>query len=448
MKNRTSLTLVISLLVCTLTAGTFAQTLPPEDSTLEARPSDLQSSAQAENANGQCAYRVTPNDKVYLQINNVKLRSDDLPQVNNLPLDPYFYVYGKSGEDWKYISGTSSQAGKQVCEKVPYPSRFQFYIDNTYQECFINVYSDYGNRLVARGVKINVNPLLNWAKNPNRKANDTFKLDISNGNTIDLKFDYVTKNRYYYFEIVSYAITSINRPKVKFNDKEYLPDSVVTNAKSVQTLSFNSKESEFLATCRPNRVYTFPIVNDQGIIDTIKLPTNEIVKQLNECMKKYPKDYKKWVVKCVSKHNSELELGFSGIRRVYGVTTVNFPRIHGKHEYDRYAEKGYSPWLRVYVRKNGIPCGINSNYAKSGQRSWNCDFPEGKDNRFVIREGIKARYSIQICDADTWMYEISLVEITGIKDLDFTKGIISEKPATEYETEEKLAKIYFEEIEE
>ena len=470
MKNRTSLTLVISLLVCIMTTGAFAQTNPsvlkPEDSTLEPRENDVQSAPLVVNQPA-CSpgipnrYKVVPDDKVYLQISNVKLRAD------NLPINPFFRIFGGNGKNWMYITQTYSQAGNQICEKVAKPSNFQFFIDSTYQDCFINVFSKLhtGDQLVARGVSFKTAPLIQWAIPQNIGKTYPNPLVISKGNTIKLKFISVANNNTrYYFEIISYEITSLEKsfvesiqnsynsfePKLNFNGKEYSPESCVINSKSLPMLSFTNKKPEVLLSCNLNGTYTFSVKNNQGLIDTIVLPTNEITKQLNDCIKRYPEDYKKWIVKCVSKHNSELELSFAGIRRVYCVTTVKIPKIHDKHEFNRYAEKGYSPWLRVYIRQNALPCGIKSDYAKSGIRAWNCDFPNDENNRFLIREGVKSRFSLQICDADTWAYEISLVEITGLTDLDFKKGIIYEEPVTEeygYNVD-SLTRIQVEEVKE
>ena len=454
MKNRTSLTLVISLLVCILTAGAFAQTNPsvlkPADSTLEVRESDVQP-VQSENANGQCPYKVVPGDKVYLQIKNVKLRSD------NLPLYPYFRIYGKNGDNWECITQTWSQDGYQICEKVQNPARFKFYVDNTCKESFIHVYSDYGNLLAARGIVFKTNKLIQWAKNPQNKG-QKLKLNISKGNDIELKFNYVKKDRYYYFEIVSYKITKLEKQYIKYfhdsyksklilNKTEFTPEKIDIGANSVLLLTYNNK-SEALLSCKPNLKYNFTAKNSLGNIDTIELFTNEIVKQLNDCMQKYPDDHTKWVVKCVSKQKSEIELSFAGIHRIYCITTVSIPSKHSRRQDPRYIEKGYAPWMRVYIQQNGEPCGINSKYARTGRRAWDCDVPNDKYNRFRIREGINLRFSLQIKDADTWAYEIALVEISGIKDLDFAKGIIYEKIDSIMDDDDKRTKIQFEEVKE
>ena len=762
MKNRTSLTLVISLLVCTLTAAAFAQTLPSKDSTLDARPSDLQSPAQAENSNDQCPYKVVPGDKVYLQIKNVKLRSD------NLPLYPYFYVYGKNGEDWKYISGTSSQDGFQICPKVQYPSSFQFYIDNTYKDYYIDVHSKwfYGKELVAKGVQFNTAPLVAWAKNPQNvgKIYPT-PLEISKGNSITLKYDYSKRERYYYFEIVSYKITNLDNEYKKylyeayqtwlltkqngvadnwlyyykgdkkfspaidnaqdyadiaqnrynkeqrellfpctegnnvkflfsFHGKEYSLDSVelttedvvkqltdcmqkypddptkwvvkcvskqnseielsyaggiepnitvsgtepvvtekttepeqyaepdnapcpykvtkddkiylqlsnvkvnlkniplqpyfslyqiqdssethykttsvqagnqinekVANPTSYQIyfdfeseqkdyrldvlsdwgnkvvakgesfniagliqwvknpvnrgktfeleiskgntvglklntvsseryyyfdivsykiknidedfykyviasyqpwLSYPTKTdtlyvypdpknidrepatgatpegvklafdntvsySELLFPCALNNTITFTIANKMGELGKIKLSAYEVRKQLNDCMKKFPEDHTKWVVKFTDDNNSEIELSFEGIRRIYRITSVSIPDGNPARENPRYKEKGYAPWMRIYIQQNGVPCGLESEYARLGRRTWEGNVPNDKYNRFEIREGTNAKFSLQIKDADTWFWEIFLLGISNIKDLDFVQGKVYEK---------------------
>lgn len=339
MKNRTSLTLVFSLLVCTLTVCAFAQNsqvLPPEDSTLEARPSDLQP-AQAENANGQCPYKVVSGDKVYLQIKNVKLRSD------NLPLYPYFNVYGKNGDDLKKISGTWSQDGNQICEKVEKPSSFLFYFDNTYQDYSIDVHSKWhkDDQLVAKGVTFNSAPLIQWAKNP-QNAGKIYPtpLEISKGNTITIKFDYSKKDRYYYFEIVSYKITNIDNEYKKYlyeayqtwlvtkqegvedkwlyyykGDKVFNPSS--GNAQDYAEIAqnrYNKEQRELLFPCAEgnNVKFLFSFNGKEYCLDTVNLTTEDVIKQLNECIQKYPDDPTKWAVKCVSKQKSEIELNFAG----------------------------------------------------------------------------------------------------------------------------------------
>ncbi|MBQ3350113.1 MAG: hypothetical protein IJG38_06905 [Thermoguttaceae bacterium] len=779
MKNRTSLTLVISLLVCSLTAGAFAQTNPsvlkPEDSTLEARPSDIQL-AQEENANGQCPYKVVPGDKVYLQIKNIKLRSD------NLPLYPYFYVYGKNGDDWKYISGTSSQDGNQICEKVQNPPNFQFYIDNTYQDYYLDVHSKwyFGKQLVAKGVSFKTAPLIQWAINPNN-VGQTFKLNISNGNDIELRFVRAKNDRYYYFEIVSYKIRNIdneykkylyeayqtwlltkqngvedkwlyyykgdkkfnpatenaqdyteiaqnkykkeqrellfpctegnnvkfmfsfdgkkysldtvelttddvvnqlndciqkypddptkwvvkcvskqkseielnfagglekkseggtkesvksekviepeqytepdNSPcpyKVTKDDKIYLQLSSVkidlkniplqpyfslyqiqnTGEKHFKTTSaqagnqinknvayptkyqiyfdFESEQkdyrldvlsdwgdhvvakgatfnigrlikwvqnpvnrggtfeleiskgntvglklntvsseryyyfdivsykitkidedfykyviasyqpwvnystntntlyvypktanrepateatpegvkltfdntvsnSELLFSCGLNNAVTFTIANKMGEQGHIQLSAYEVRKQLNDCMKKFPEDHTKWVVKFTDGNNSEIELSLAGIRKIYRITSVSIPVGNPARDNPRYSEDGYAPWLRIYIQQNGVPCGLESEYATPGRRAWEGNIPNDKYNRFEIREGTNAKFSLQIKDADTWFYEIFLIGISDIKDLDFAQKNIFEKLSKQY-AKEKRAVIEFEEV--
>lgn len=341
MKNRTSLTLVISLLVCSLTAGAFAQSNPsepkPEDSALGVSPGDVP--AQEENANDQCPYKVVPGDKVYLQINNVKLRSD------NLPLKPYFNVYGKNGDgdDWKKVSGTWSQDGNQICEKVAKPSDFEFYIENDYQDYKIDVHSKWfnGNQLVAEGTSFNAENLFQWADNL-QDADQTYNLKISNGNTLELKKVRIQKNRYY-FEIVKYNFEIIDNAYKKYLYEHYdirLAASQEGSAAADQWLKYNKEEDkeynsatesspdyveitqdrydktqrEILFPCTENNkiTFTFSVDNNTNTLDAIELTTDDVVKQLNECMQKYPDDYTQWVVKRVSKQNSEIELIFAG----------------------------------------------------------------------------------------------------------------------------------------
>lgn len=368
MKNRTSLTLVISLLVCTLTAGTFAQTLPPEDSTLEARPSDLQS-AQEENANDQCPYKVVSGDKVYLQIKNVKLRSD------NLPLYPYFNVYGKNGDDLKKISGTWSQDGNQICEKVEKPSSFLFYFDNTYQDYSIDVHSKWhkDDQLVAKGVTFNSAPLIQWAKNP-QNAGKIYPtpLEISKGNTITIKFDYSKKDRYYYFEIVSYKITKIDNEYKKYlyeayqtwlltkqngvedkwlyyykGDKKFNP--ATENAQDYTEIAQNKykkEQRELLFPCTEGNNVKFMFSFDGKVysLDTVELTTDDVINQLNDCMQKYPDDPSKWVIKCVSKENSEIELSYAGgIEKMTEGGTKESVKSEKVLEPEQYAEPDNSP---------------------------------------------------------------------------------------------------------
>ncbi len=434
MKNRTSLTMVISLLVCILTTGAFAQTNPsvlkPEDSTLEARPSDLQP-AQVGNANGQCAYKVVPGDKVYLQIKNVKLRSD------NLPLYPYFYVFGMKDGSGVLVRKTSSQEGYQICTKVPIPSRFLLYFDNTYDEHFINVYSDYGDQLVARGVKFKTKALLNWAKNT-QNAGKIYPnpLEISKGNTIKLKFDYSKKDRYYYFEIVSYEITNLDKQYVKYlhdsyktklslNSTEFTPEKIDIGSNSVPLLTFNNK-SEVLLSCKPNLKYVFTAKNSLGVIDTIELFTNEVVKQLNDCMQKYPYDRTKWVVKCVSKQKSEIELSFAGIPRHYILDAIVIPRGN-PIQADPVYGNGYAPKYYIEIIKKGET--KPKKYWDQSQ-GWivKLNIPEP----IIVREGMGEEFTIKI---ENWFTPPNsphkgnkpIYTFLNIRDTDLKKRVLVQK---------------------
>ena len=436
MKNRTSLTLVISLLVCSLTAGAFAQTNPsvlkPGDSTLEARPSDVQL-AQAENANGQCPYKVVPGDKVYLQIKNVKLRSD------NLPLYPYFYVYGKNGDNWEYIYGTSSQDGNQICNPVKYPSKFQIRLDSTYQECFINVFSKRytGDKLVARGTVFKTDKLIEWAKKPDNKGK-IYKepLEISKGNTIRLKYDYSKSDRYYYFEIVSYKITNLDKQYIKYlhdyyetklflNSAKFIPDKIDIGSNSVPILTFNNK-SETLLSCKSNLKYVFTAKNSLGIIDTIELSTNDIIKQLNDCMQKYPYDRTKWVVKCVSKQKSEIEFGFAGIPRRYILDSIVIPPGNPIQADPTYGN-GYAPKYYIEITKKGD---LKSKKYKDESQGWivKLSIPEP----IVVREGMGEEYTIKI---EHWFDPPKsplkgnkyIYTFLNIRDTDFKKRVLIQK---------------------
>lgn len=430
--------MVSALLSFTLVFSVSAQT----DS--EVKPDGGNASAEASST--ACPYKVTENDNVYLQISNVKLRSDDLP------LYPYFSLRGMINGEWKYITETYSQEGNQICEKVSKPSNFQIYFDKNCQDYFVNVYSKWhtGNQRVVNGVKFNVEKLLKWADDPQNK-DKTFTLEISKGNTIELKKVKIEKDRYY-FQIVSYKITSIDNEykkhlyesypswvttqqegfadkKTDFDYQKYTP--AVNDTPDFANLSFEKKDKskgEFLFSCKSNKKVKFTIANKKmGELDTIELSTDEVVKQLNDCMQKFPKDNTKWVVKCSSESQSEIELSFAGISRIYRVTTIKIPMSHPKRQLPDYAQKGKTPLLRVYIRQNDIPCGIDSEYASLSDKAWEGNPKDDKDNRFEIREGINALFSLYIKDANTVWNEVQLVEISEITDLDFSKKVIYEK---------------------
>ncbi|MDO4856617.1 MAG: hypothetical protein Q4A17_01570 [Thermoguttaceae bacterium] len=422
--------------------------------------------ASAEASSTACPYKVTENDNVYLQISNVKLRSEDLP------LYPYFYLYGMTEGKQKYISGTHSQAGNQICENVLKPSSFEFYFDKEYQDCILNVHSDWytGEELVAKGEQFNIAELLKWADDPQNDGK-TFTLEISKGNTVELKKGEIKKNRYYYFQIVSYKVTSIDNEykkylyeaykswvtvsqegiadkQMNFDKKNFTPETEDTP--DFAELSFDNKDNskrEFLLSCKANKTVTFTVENKTGTLDTIELSTDDVIKQLNDCMQKFPNDHTKWFVKCTSKNQSEIELSFEGIRKIYRITTVTIPVTHPTRQNPRYAEKGYAPWMRIYIQREGVPCGIKKDYATPGRRSWDCNVPNDENNRFEIREGIDAHFSLQIKDADTWFYEIALPAISGITDLDFSKKVVYEDLGSDVD-KDKRTKVEFEEVKE
>lgn len=415
MKNRTSLTIVISLLVCTLTAGAFAQTLPSKDSTLDARPSDLQSSAQAENANGQCPYKVVPGDKVYLQIKNVKLRSD------NLPLYPYFYVYAKNGENWQYNNKTSSLEGKQICETVKFPSYFLFYFDNTYQDYYITVHSErhYGKQIVAQGEQFNIKPILQWATPGNVGKVYPQELKISKGNTIKIRLKEIRKNRYYYFEIVSYKITTIDDEYKKYlyedykswlrwsdtylyfydDDKIFKPATKKTPDYTELSLKrYNASQREILLKCTKDRKLTIALENKiasekyEGPLDSIDLLTNDVRKQLNDCMQKFPKEPAKWIVKCVSKQGSEIEFGFAGIPRHYILDAIVIPLGNSIRANPVYGN-GYAPKFYIEIFKKG-ETKPKKYWDKSQGWIVKLNIPEP----IVVREGMGEEFTIKIED--------------------------------------------------
>lgn len=417
-------------------------------------------------AESACLYKVTNNDKVYFQISKVNLRSD------NLPLKPFFRVYGKNGTEWKKVSETSSQDGNQICNDVQKPSSFRFYIDKGYQDYKIDVHSKLfkdDNIAIAQGTPFNVEQLLKWTEHPYNRGR-TYYLTISNGNLIGLKNVEINQGQYYY-EIVSYKLTSVddsykkhfyesydlwvetkqeNAVVIKFNydkdDKIFKP--ATPNASDHAELFLNNYDKnkrDFLLSCAADIKISFSFANDKGILDSIELSSDDIVKQLNDCMKRHPDNHSQWVVKCVSKQNSEIELCFNGIQRIYRVTTVSIPLGHSTRNLKDY--EGKAPEIRVYIQQNGDPCGISSQYATTGRRSWDCDIPNNNKNRFQIREGISARFSLQIKDP-VWFSEKALVDISGIKDLDFAKGEVYEKLDPRMDDDEKRTRIQFEEVKE
>ena len=445
MKTRAFLILV--LLSFTLVFGVSAQT------NSDPKPEEMV----------PCPYKVAENDNVYLQISKVRLRSD------NLPLYPYFSLYGMIEGGWKRIAVTSSQEGNQICEEVPKPANFQLFINKECKECFVNVYSKWhtGDELVSRGVKFDTKELFAWADDP--QTNDTpYPLEISRGNTIYLKKGEI-KNDRYYFQIVSYRITSIDNDYRKylyesykswviislegasdkwlyFDNKKFTPESKDTpDFADLSLEKYEKPEREFLLSCKADKKVKFTIANKMGTLDMIELSTDEVIKQLNDCMKEFPNDHTRWVVKCSSKNQSEMELSFAGIRRIYRITTVTIPATHSIRQKPRYSEKGYAPKMRIYIQQDGFPCGVNGKYARSPIRSWDCDIPNDSLNRFEIREGVNANFALQIKDKDTFLYEIFLVAISRITDLDFAQKEVYEKPGDDVD-KDRRTKVEFEEV--
>ncbi|MDO4859037.1 MAG: hypothetical protein Q4A17_13965 [Thermoguttaceae bacterium] len=444
---KTSAFLVSALLIFTLVLDVSAQT------NNDAKPDEMVS----------CPYKVVENDNVYVQISKVRLRS------NNLPLYPYFSLYGMIAGEWKRITTTYSQEGNQICEEVPKPANFQFYINKECKECFVNVYSKWHteDQLVSRGVKFETKKLFDWA-NDSQTNDETYSLDISKGNTIYLKKGERKDDRYY-FQIVSYKITSINNDYRKylyesykswmitrlegasdkwlyFDNKKFIPAAKDTlDFAELSLEKYDKSEREFLLPCKANEKVTFTFANRMGTLDTIELSTEEVIKQFNACMQNFPDDHTKWVVKCTSRNQSEIELSFAGIRRIYRVTTVAIPVTHSIRQKPRYSEKGYAPIMRIYIQQDGLSCCVNGKYARSSIRSWDCDIPNDRLNRFEIREGVNANFALQIKDKDTKFYEIDLVGISEIKDLDFSKKVVYEKLGSDID-EDKRTKVKFEEV--
>ena len=338
---------------------------------------------------------------------------------DNLPLYPYFRIYGKNGDNWERIAQTWSQDGYQICEKVQNPARFLFYIDKTYQEFYIDVHSKwhYGDQLVAKGISVNAANLLKWADDSQNK-DKTYKLEISKGNTIELKFDYVKKDRYYYFEIVSYKITNLDNEYKKYlyeayqtwlltkqngvedkclyykkGDKVFSP--ATANAPDYADIAqnrYNKEQRELLFSCTEgnNVKFMFSFDSKKYSLDTVELTTEEVVKQLNDCMKKYPKDHTKWIVKSVSKKNSEIILSFAGIPRKYILDAIVIPPGN-PIQADPVYGNGYAPKYYIEITKKGD---MKSKSYKDNSQGWivKLNIPEP----VIVREGMGEEYSIKI----------------------------------------------------
>ncbi len=388
--------------------------------------------------NSPCPYKVTKDDKIYLQLSSVKI------DLKNIPLQPYFSLYQIQNTGEKHFKTTSAQAGNQINKNVAYPTKYQIYFDfeSEQKDYRLDVLSDWGDHVVAKGATFNIGRLIKWVQNPVNRGG-TFELEISKGNTVGLKLNTVSSERYYYFDIVSYKITKIDEDFYKYVIASYQPwvnYSTNTNTLYVYPKTANREpateatqegvkltfdntvsNSELLFSCGLNNAVTFTIANKMGEQGQIQLSAYEVRKQLNGCMKKFPEDHTKWVVKFTDSNNSEIELSFEGIQRKYRPVRIVIPKGNPIRSKSKYAN-GDAPKFRFYIERDGQ----SVEWYQWDKKGW--DISNDEDDDFEVREGLSNKYSIRIYDYDTYLFtsQLHLTDISDISDLDLKKGKVTE----------------------
>lgn len=375
-----------------------------------------------------CPYQVNEKDNVYFQITGYNLK----PKSVNLTLLPYFRLYEQVAEKAPaLVRQTYAHAGTQHEKAIAKPSNYQIWLEDnkTYS---IDMLSDWGNEIVCKGtINFPSNPLIVWAKNPANNGKK-YHLSVSKGNSVELEFKFEKKG-FYYFEIAGYDFDTIDETFYEFLEKNYYTKITVNEnnknllTKPIGTGSLNvtftqPKELEFLLPYKTRVYCEFTIQNKMGILCTIKVKVDDIFKSLSEAMNANPTNCSMWIVPVKDDNGNDIILKFAGIQRLYMLKNVTIPTNNSIHVLPRYANNAATPCFRVYLDENGKSLGKTD----ADKKVWLLDFPQKSDNKFEVREGTGATYTIHIKDIDTWFQETHILDIGDLKDLDLKRVIIED----------------------
>ena len=161
---------------------------------------------------------------------------------------------------------------------------------------------------------------------------------------------------------------------------------------------------------------------------------------LDDNIKENPNDTTKWQFILKLSNGVEVTFRFRGIQRIYAIKSIDIPP-ESPLRYKN-SNQTNAPVLLIYIRgrdgncvswKNGNPW-FRDPFIKA-PKGWSSQLATtGNRNRFIIREGIGAEYSINVFDedGDDWAYDAPIVDFTEIPDYEFRnpEGITHRKCET------------------
>ena len=202
----------------------------------------------------------------------------------------------------------------------------------------------------------------------------------------------------------------------------------------------NPEKAEYLIQFSSPKTYAFVFRQSSGkekgtILGQVGI-TKDDRKKLQALIDESPDSPKKWVLQLNGMQTegkvpfaSKIELAFAGVSRHYELKNITIPDTSNlRYKRDAKDWLGNHPTLRFYIYDdNNKPLLLNKKLT-AAQKGWSHNFSSDKKyNIFEVREGIGASYHIDLRDANTAFFEMSLDEVPDVKAEEFRGGTILKK---------------------